>query len=505
MLDPIRAARLSPSAFARYATGGWYQVPRHLAKLERLLVEVAAGRKKRVLISIPPRHGKSELCSKFFVAWFLGLFPDKRVILVSYESDFAAQWGRAVRDLLTEHGWIFGVKVRQDSHAANRWDIVGRRGGMQTSGADGAVMGKGADLLIYDDPHKQWKEVLSDVTREGVYENFQSSARTRLEPGGAIVVLQQRWHERDLMGQLLDLFAKGLESWEHFNFPALAERNDILGRRPGEALWPERYSADALNAHRVTVLEKFWAAQFQQHPSPLEGGLFRRGDEARYELLVEPGQDPLDGTYEIDDGSEIVRLGDMMRFLTVDTATSKKTSADHTAVAAWGVTPRGKLVLLDLDMRRIEGVEVLEAIRRACDYWRCCAYVEDNATSKHLISFLESEGVNFTTVNPGAQDKWTRASLHAAVMWERSNIAIPRRTDGHEFRHDFLAAFERQVFRFSIDSDDDDDSVDCLSYAARIVVEELTAGEGLPLMPSLGARSSVTPAGFGLNRPKGFR
>ncbi len=154
MLGSEMAATLDPAGLAQYATRGTWEMAAHLDLLNRKLIDVASGRSRRLLVTMPPRHGKSELCSVFFPAWFLGSHPDKRVILSSYESDFAAGWGRRVRDVLEEHGALFGVTLRADSSAAHRWDIEGHRGGMVAVGVAGAVTGRGADPFIIDDPVK---------------------------------------------------------------------------------------------------------------------------------------------------------------------------------------------------------------------------------------------------------------------------------------------------------------------------------------------------------------
>lgn len=495
-MDPLRAARVCPSAFARYATNGRYKLPPHVRLLERKSLELTARRINRLAVSVPPRHGKSEFCSRFFPAWYLGNFPDHRIILASYESDFAAQWGRKVRDLLTEHGpAVFGVSVRHGSHAANRWDLFGREGGMQTVGAGGALMGKGANLLIIDDPHKNWQEVFSETIREDVWEWYQSTASSRLEPGAVIMVLQQRWHEHDLLGHLLDLDARGLERWSRIDFPALAEQNDILGRRPGEALWPERYNEEKLLAHKRIVHSKFWEAQYQQHPTPLAGGLFKKAHARRYRMLEAQGRDG--GTYLFHDGTAAL-LDEMQRFITVDTATSTKTSADQTSIAVWGLTVHGRLVLLDLYLERVEGPTIMREIREMARRWVAQVWIEENSTAKHLLSFMEEAGIQFDVLKPGTTDKWTRA-WPAAGKWERGEVSIPEDTTGWD--RDFLAAFERQLFRFAPDSGDDD-AVDCFAYAARIVLEELTPGSALE---SAATKAKIyLPPGIASAAPPGF-
>lgn len=240
--------------------------------LSRKLHAVAAGRIQRLMVQCPPRHGKSMLCSQFFPAWYLGTYPDRRVILTSYEADFAASWGRKARDVLTEHGpELWGVTIRDDSSAANRWDIEGNTGGMQTAGVGGPVTGKGAHLLLIDDPVKNDEQARSPTYRERAWEWYRSTAYTRLEPGGAVVLVMTRWHRDDLAGKILAQAADTGEKWEVVRLPAIAEENDQLGRAPGKPLWPARYPLDVLERIRATTEAYWWACLYQQDPAP-EGG-----------------------------------------------------------------------------------------------------------------------------------------------------------------------------------------------------------------------------------------
>lgn len=206
-----------------------------------------------------------------FPAWFLLVYPWRRVILTTYEAGFAAQWGRKVRDLVARWGPWFGVQLADDSKAADRWEIAGHGGGMQTAGVGGPILGKGADLLIMDDLCKNAEEALSPTMREKTWDWYTSTAYTRLEPGGAVVNIQQRWHTDDMAGRLK---ASDPERWKEICLPALAKSGDILGRPLGAALWPERY--DEASLHDKQRLAPTWfAAQYQQEPIDLTGGFFR--------------------------------------------------------------------------------------------------------------------------------------------------------------------------------------------------------------------------------------
>lgn len=217
------------------------------------------------------------MCSHFFPAWYLGTWPDKRIILASYEASFAESWGRKARDVIEEVGMEFwGVKTRDDSSAAARWDIAGHVGGMITAGVGGAVTGRGANVLLIDDPVKNADEANSLTYRQKTWDWFQSTAYTRLEPNGAIVLIQTRWHADDLGGRILQEVEHGGEEWECINLPAIAQEGDALGREPGSALWPERYGVEQLDGIRQAVGAYVWGALYQQSPITREGGMFQR-------------------------------------------------------------------------------------------------------------------------------------------------------------------------------------------------------------------------------------
>jgi predicted phage terminase large subunit-like protein len=228
--------------------------------------EAARGELEGLVVSMPPQHGKSELCSKYLPAWYLGRYPDRRVILASYEADFASGWGRKARDLVDQWGHLFGVSVNRSSGAANRWDLEGREGGMTAAGVGGPITGRGAHLLIVDDPIKNDEEARSATFREKLWDWWQSVATTRLRPGALIVVIQTRWHRDDLTGRILEQARDTGHKWRVVKFPALAEDEDVLGRQPGEALWPEVFTKERLEKVRDDRTNYYWQAMYQQNP-----------------------------------------------------------------------------------------------------------------------------------------------------------------------------------------------------------------------------------------------
>lgn len=222
-----------------------------------------------LVIEAPPRHGKSEFISRYLPAWFLCRYPDKRVILTSYEANFARSWGRKARELVEEHGpeW-FGVTVSGEQHAAVDWEIAHHDGGMVTAGVGGPLTGRGAHLLIVDDPIKNAEQAISETVRENQWDWWQSTASTRLEPGGVAVVMATRWHRDDLTGRLLQAEQSGEgEPVRRIRLPAIAEEADDLGRAPGMPLWPERWPIEAIQKRKDSMDVYWWHALYQQRPS----------------------------------------------------------------------------------------------------------------------------------------------------------------------------------------------------------------------------------------------
>lgn len=283
---------MSPAKFANSASKGRWYCPPHLALLNQKMMAVAQRRIFRQATFMPPRHGKSEFRSKWFPAWYLGTFPDRRVILASYNADFAAEWGQKVRDILESVGEeFFGIRVRQDRRASDNWGIVGHDGGMQTCGIGGALTGRGADLLLIDDPVKDAEEAMSPTMRNRAWDWYASAADTRLEPGGAICLTMTPWNADDLGGRILER-EDGL--WDVLRLPALPDRPveaekraarkgydryhgepDPIGRDQDVPLWPERYDKSFFDRKRKQ--DPFWFdSLFGLSPRPRDGKLFKR-------------------------------------------------------------------------------------------------------------------------------------------------------------------------------------------------------------------------------------
>lgn len=251
--------------FTEYTNPVYYRAEHH-EKIAAKLEAVESGKIDRLMIFMPPRHGKSELASKRFPAWCLGRNAHRQIIAASYNSDLASDFGRNVRNIVgsPEFGQVFpDVSLAVDSAAANRMN-TNKGGAYVAAGVGTAITGRGADIALIDDPFKDREEADSQRRRDLVWDWYRSTLFTRLMPGGAVVLIQTRWHEDDLAGRLLE--AEG-DQWDVLELPALSE---------GKALWPAWYDVPTLERIRDTIGPREWSALYQQKPQPDEGTFFRR-------------------------------------------------------------------------------------------------------------------------------------------------------------------------------------------------------------------------------------
>lgn len=262
-----RKARAGLLAFAEYTNPAYIPAPHH-ALIAAKLEAVERGEIKRLMITMPPRHGKSELASRRFPAWYIGRNPGKQIIAASYNSDLASDFGREVRNIVSspEYSKLFGTALAADSQAANRWHTDA--GGMYVAAGVGtAITGRGADILLIDDPFKDREEADSEIRRGRVWDWYTSTAYTRLMPGGAVVIINTRWHDDDLSGRLLADMQDGGDQWEVLSLPAI--------RPDGSALWPEWYPLERLEQIRSVLPARDWNSLYQQNPIPDDGDYFK--------------------------------------------------------------------------------------------------------------------------------------------------------------------------------------------------------------------------------------
>lgn len=265
--------QLIPKGFHRFLKVAkpeydWH--PEHLAECRRWLDKVTSGECKRLMLFLPPRHGKSEQATIHYAAYRLLLDDRLKVILGAYNHGLACHFSRQVRRVASE----FGFQFAEDANKQNQWSSTAG-GGLYGVGVGSGVTGFGADLIIIDDPVKSRQEAESPTYRQRVLDWYQSDLYTRLHPGAPIILIMTRWHSLDLAGQLLEQAKEGGEKWDVVSLPAIAEENDEIGRQPGEALWPVRYSVEDFERIKKAIGSYAFSALFQQRPSPREGGFFR--------------------------------------------------------------------------------------------------------------------------------------------------------------------------------------------------------------------------------------
>lgn len=306
-LDEIRN---DYAAYCVHVHRGRWQLARHLVPVCNALQKVERGEIDRLMIFMPPRHGKSQSVTETFPSYFIGKQPDRRVIEVSYGQSFAQKFGNSNRRKLTEFGEkLFGVTMDRTNNSKTNWTIAGNTGGMISVGLGGSITGEGADLLVVDDVVKNRKEADSKTVRDAIWDEWTSTLLTRLHPGGRIILIMTRWHEDDLAGRILKEAEETGEHWETINLPCEAEENDPLGREVGEPLWPQRYGVDWMNKKKKAVGSRDWQALYQQNPRPSEAEqMFKKewfeivGDYPRDARIVrywdlaateaKPGKDP---------------------------------------------------------------------------------------------------------------------------------------------------------------------------------------------------------------------
>lgn len=265
-LDPIRRQY---ERYCEYVHHGKWHTARHLHLVCDALQRIESGDLQYLMICMPPRHGKSQSVTETFPSYFIGKNPDRQVIEVSYGDNLAKKFGNLNRKYIEEFGEeLFGIRIDRRNGSKTDWKIDGHDGSMLSVGIGGGITGQGADLLIIDDVVKNRQEAESPVYRDKIWSEWNDTLSTRLSPAAAVIVIMTRWHEDDLAGRLLDSAEDSGIRWEVLELRALAEENDLLGRQPGEPLWPERFSLDWLMKKKKAVGTRTWEALYQQHPKP---------------------------------------------------------------------------------------------------------------------------------------------------------------------------------------------------------------------------------------------
>jgi predicted phage terminase large subunit-like protein len=464
-LETLKTRQLAQKKFIKFVEQAWpsFIAGRHHARMADAFERVARGELKRLIINMPPRHTKSEFASFLLPAWFLGKFPHKKIIQCSNTAELAVGFGRKVRNLLDSDVYtkVFpGIALRQDSKAAGRW-ATNKSGEYFAIGVGGTVTGKGADLLIIDDPHSEQEAALAGndpSVFDKVHEWYTSGPRQRLQPGGSIVIVMTRWSKRDLTGQILkSALEREGDEWEVIDFPAILPSD--------KPLWPEFWSYEELDALRTELPLPKWQAQYQQQPTSEQGAIIKREWWKEWE-----GENPPPCEFVIQSW---------------DTAFTKNDRSDYSACTTWGVFThpdkhgnlKQNIILLNAFKERMEFPDLKKAALEMWIEWKPdTLIVEKKAAGAPLIYEMRKMGIPLSEYTPGkGSDKIARVNaisdlFASGVVWcpdtRWADEVMEEMASFPNGDHDDLVDSSSQaLLRFrqggfiSIDSDEEDEPI----------------------------------------------
>jgi len=431
---------------------GWVHkdVCQRLEKFSRMVVEKQSP---RLMLFLPPRHGKSTLASIAFPAWHLGRNPGHEFISCSYSGSLAMGFSRKVRGLLREPSYktAFNTRLDPESQSAEAW-LTTSGGGFVAAGVGGGITGKGAHVLVIDDPVKNREDAESQNNRDANWDWYTSTAYTRLAPGGGVLVILTRWHDDDLAGRLLKATAEGGDEWEVVRYPALAEEEEDY-RGYGEALHPERYDVSALDRIRKAVGPRDWSALYQQNPVADDGDYFTR-DMIQY--------------FDEDD----IDLDEMRFYVAWDLAIGKKDRNDYSVGMVIGVDSFDRLYVVDVIRGRFDGFELVEQILDLYEVWKPSIIgIEKGHIEMALGPFLEKRvrerglyEAYFKDLKTGRRDKEARARAIQGRM-QQGMVFLPK-------NQIWTGPLVAELLRFP--NGIHDDQVDALAWLGLMMTEFAT-------------------------------
>ena len=386
-------------SFVKYVWPDFIEGSHHKIMSEKFN-KVATGQLKRVIINMAPRHTKSEFSSYLLPSWMIGKNPKLKIIQATHTTELAVRFGRKAKNLIDsqEYQKIFQTKLREDSKAAGRWE-TNEGGEYFAAGVGGSITGRGADLLIIDDPHSE-QDALNTNALERTWEWYTSGPRQRLQPGGVIVVVMTRWNTKDLTGRLINSQKEAkADQWEVIEFPAILP-ND-------KPLWPEYWKLEELEGVKASLAIGKWNAQYQQNPTAEEGSIIKR----EWWQLWDKDLPPL---YHVIQSN--------------DTAFLKKETADYSAITTWGVfypteDSGPNLILLDVVKDRFEFPELRRVALEQYNYWKPeSVIVEGKASGMPLTFELRKQGIPVINYTPSrGNDKHARVNA-VAPLFESGQI-----------------------------------------------------------------------------------
>lgn len=470
-----------------------YQVVPHLAylseRLQAAVADVERGISRKLLVAMPPRHGKTEMVSVYLPLWLLRRNHKLKVGIISHSPNLAAVWGRRIRRMVERHGAQLGLSIAPDAGAVSEWETP-EGGGVTSRSIGQALAGVGFNVLIIDDPTRDFAAAHSSAARQSVWEWYTANATTRLEPPSLVIVVQTRWHQDDLTGRLLSHDHEGdPEEWEQIIIPAIAETDDVLGREVGEPLRsplvPEETREQAVA--RFTQIKRdvgsyTWAALYQQSPSPAQGAIFNIG-WWRYWTL-DPAKATEDGRVRLID-ADLLRRG---RVIDSWDATFKDTaSSDYVVGQRWARVGPDRFLLAQSRDRR----SFVATIAEMRDFFTAglgallahTHLIEDKANGPAIISVLNEEVSGLKPVNPRGSKEARARAITPEIESGHVYLPLPPAAGvPGEFAwvHDFLAEAR------SFPTGEHDDMIDAMSQALDELRE---SGASVISNPAAGGRA----------------
>lgn len=443
-------------------------------RLERFLDDVANERSPRLMLFMPPRHGKSMLCSEEFPAWGLGLHPDWQMIATSYGADLAYDFSRKVQGILTtpDYGLLFETRLRDDMTAMDLWATT-QGGRYCAAGVGGPLTGRGAHVLLIDDPIKNREQADNPTERKKIKDWYTSTAYSRLMPGGGVLVIQTRWHDDDLSGWLIACMQEAqkeaaltgewpvdADRWEVVEYPAIAIRDEPR-RKKGEALHPQRYPLSALLKIKRTTGERDWSALYQQNPVPEEGSYFTKEMLRYYEGAAPTG---------------------ISTIAACDLAISKADGANYSVVIVVGVDEKDDIYVLDVLRGRWDANEIVDSLIHVQRTWAPqLVGIERTHVEQAIGPFLEKRireeklwSMAIEPLSPGRRDKPLRAKPIQGRM-RQGKVLLPRGKS-------FLEWFIPELLRFP--NGVHDDGVDALAWIGQMMNMVQYTPPTKPTLPS---------------------
>ena len=457
---------VSPSVLMRCFVGEKWQEPPHIAYMNRLLTSTLNRRGVRMAFNMPPQMGKTHIVCRGYPAWRLLHNPDTRIIVVSHTEEYAReQVGKKVKEIIEAFGPPLGLKLRGDTKAGGRWALQGHDGSVTCRGWDSGTSGWSAELFVIDDLIGGEEAAMSPAILDRQWSFYESTVLGRARNETSIVMVGTRWSKRDLFAHIARLAKKTGEHWDVVKFPAICRKSDllaetgrdILGRREGEALWPEMESLENL---KIKSNSRWWSANWQQEPQDQEKAHFRPSRWPTY------GNDLRDVNFDLTRGMHrrLVPKDQAVVLVTVDWASTDKKKSDCTAMLVSALLPDGNLLVLDCLNERIRLDEGPLRLRDLCRVWRPTIVAVESGGFQTLLAIeckRHKEIPEPRLLSHESKSKLVRA-VSAINMGQNGQIWLP------ETEAPWLDEFKEQVGSFTGIDDDRDDIVDVLSYACKL-------------------------------------